>query len=281
MQEIKKKYKKTINNTKRFFKKLEKHNVAEYSVQCAYYMILAFIPFIILLFSLIQHTNIGKDAIFFLAEEIFPGNIYSFIEDIIKEAYFKSFGTLSLSIIILVWSAGKGFFALCKCFHYIYETPKDYNYWFIKLKSIICILFFILLTVVVLFLVAFGNTTVNYIKTNFENLSMAISIFINWRFIWEYIILFFIFWLMYKYVPNHKVQFKTQIPGALFAALGWFLLSYIFSIYLRIFINFSAVYGNLTSLILLMLWVYWCMFIILVGAEINSWIDKNAKKKLS
>ena len=142
-------------------------------------------------------------------------------------------------------------------------------------------MFFILLTVVVLFLVAFGNTTVNYIKTNFENLSMAISIFINWRFIWEYIILFFIFWLMYKYVPNHKVQFKTQIPGALFAALGWFLLSYIFSIYLRIFINFSAVYGNLTSLILLMLWVYWCMFIILVGAEINSWIDKNAKKKLS
>ena len=61
-----------LSNIKKFLKKLEKHHVSEYSVQCAYYIILAFIPFIILLFSLIQHTNIGKDAIFFLAEGIFP-----------------------------------------------------------------------------------------------------------------------------------------------------------------------------------------------------------------
>ena len=84
---------------------------------------------------------------------------------------------------------------------------------------------------------------------------------------------------MYKYVPNHKVQFKTQIPGALFSAFGWYLLSYFFSMYLRIFTNFSVVYGNLTSLILLMIWVYWCMYTILVGAEINAWMDKKNKNK--
>ena len=267
-------------NVSKFLKKIEKHHVSEYSVQCAYYTILAFIPFIILLFSLIQFTSIGKDVIFFLAEETIPGNIYGFVENIIKEASFKSIGTLSLSIILLLWSAGKGFFALCKGFHYIYETPKQYNYWYIKFKSIISIVIFIIIIIAVLFLVAFGNKIVNIVITKYTSLSTLLLLVLNWRFIWQLIILFLIFWIMYKYVPNHKVKFKTQIPGAIFAAFSWYVLSYIFSIYLRIFTNFSVVYGSLTSLILLMIWVYWCMFALLIGAEINAWMDKKLSIKL-
>ncbi len=45
----------------KFLKRLEKHHVNEYAIQCAYYVILSFIPFLILLFSLIQFTSIGKE----------------------------------------------------------------------------------------------------------------------------------------------------------------------------------------------------------------------------
>lgn len=266
---------KFFNNIKTSLKRLEKHHINEYAIQCAYYVILSFIPFIILLFSLIQYTNIGKDAIYFLAENIIPGNINDFVEGIIKEASFKSIGALSLSIVIMLWSAGKGFFALCKGFHYIYETPRDYNFWYIKLKSSICIIIFIVMTVMALFLIAFGNTTVNYIQSNYQKLSAGISFLLKWRGLWQLLSLFLIFCLMYKYVPNHKTKFKNQIAGATFAALGWYVLSYIFSIYLSVFENFSVIYGSLTSIILLMIWVYWCMYIILLGAEINSWIGKR------
>lgn len=270
-----------INSINMFFKKIEKHHLNEYAIQCAYYIILAFIPFTILLFSLLQYTSIGKDAIFFLAEEIIPGNIYNYVESVMKEASFKSIGTLSISIIVLIWSAGNGFFALCKGFHYIYETPKEYNYWFTKIKSIISIIIFIFMIVAVLFLIAFGNKIASVIQFNYSSLSTAINFILNWRIIWQCLILFLFFWLMYKYVPNHKVKFKTQIPGALFSAFSWYFLSFIFSIYLNIFTNFSVIYGNLTSLILLMIWVYWCMYAILVGAEINAWIDnKNKTKKI-
>lgn len=281
LQTTNKKLKDFINNINKFLKKLEKHHVSEYSVQCAYYIILAFIPFAILLFSLIQHTIIGKDAIFFLAEEIIPGNIYGFVENVMKEASFKSIGTLSISIILLIWSAGKGFFALCKGFHYIYETPKEYNYWLVKLKSMVSIVIFIFMTVAVLFLIAFGNRIVSFIKYKYSSLGTIINIILNSRIIWQCLILFLFFWLMYKYVPNHKVRFKTQIPGAIFSALCWYLLSYVFSIYLNIFTNFSVIYGNLTSIILLMIWVYWCMYSILVGAEINSWIDRKKTERHS
>ena len=279
MQTVKKKIKTFLNNVNRFLRKIEKHHVNEYAVQCAYYIILAFIPFVILLFSFAQFTNIGKDAIFFLAEEIIPGNIYGFVENVMKEASFKSIGALSISVAILIWSAGNGFFALCKGFHYIYETPKEYNYWFIKFKSIISIIVFIIMIVAVLFLIAFGKGIISFIRFKYTTLNSTANLIITWRIVWQYLTLFIFFWLMYKYVPNHKVKFKTQIPGAIFAAFCWYVLSYVFSIYLSIFTNFSVVYGNLTSIILLMIWVYWCMFTILIGAEINAWMDKKNKSK--
>lgn len=260
-----------------FLKRLEKHHVNEYSIQCAYYVILSFIPFLILLFSLIQFTSIGKEAIYFLVADLIPGNISGFVEGIVKEASFKSIGTLSISVIFLLWSAGKGFFALCKGFHYIYETPKEYNYWFLKLKSIICIIIFIVMIVVALLLVTFGRTIVNFLQNKYMGLSTTINLLLNLRAVWQILILFITFWLMYKFVPNHKVKFRTQIPGAAFAAIGWYVLSWGFSIYLNVFKNFSVIYGSLTSIMLLMIWVYWCMYILLLGAEINALIEKKKK----
>ena len=271
---------KIVSNINNFLKQLEKHHVNEYAVQCAYYVILSFIPFLILLFSLIQFTTIGEETIFFWIKDIFPGNISGFIEDIIREVSFKSIGTLSISIIFLLWSAGKGFFALCKGFHYIYETPREYNYWFLKLKSIICIIIFIIMVVLALTVVTFGGTIADVLKNKYMGLNTPINIILKLGWLWQFLILFGFFLLMYKFVPKHKVKFRTQIPGALFSALGWYVLSWAFSVYLDVFKNFSIIYGSLTSIMLLMIWVYWCMNIILIGAEINMLIKKKFRNKL-
>lgn len=274
---------KIITKVNKFLKRLEKHHVNEYAIQCAYYVILSFIPFLILLFSLVQFTAIGKETIFFWVKEIFPGNINEFIEGVIREASFKSIGTLSVSIIFTLWSAGKGFFALCKGFHYIYETPKEYNYWFLKLKSIICIIIFIIIIMIALVIVTFGGTIVDFISSKYMGLSTTIKIILKLRWIWQFLLLFVVFLLMYKYVPNHRVKLKTQVIGAVLSAIGWYALSWAFSVYLDVFKNFSIIYGSLTSIMLLMIWVYWCMYFILIGAEINAFIEqkiiKGDKKK--
>lgn len=268
-----------FTNVNNFLKRLEKHHVNEYAIQCAYYVILSFIPFLILLFSLIQFTSIGKETIFFWVKEIFPGNISGFVEGIIKEASFKSIGTLSISIIFTLWSAGKGFFALCKGFDSVYETPKEYNYWFLKLKSIICIFLFIVMIIVALLVVTLGGTIVDFLQNRYMGLSTPINIILGLRGLWQFLLLFAVFLLMYKFVPNHKVKFKTQILGSVFAAVAWYALSWAFSIYLDVFKNFSIIYGSLTSIMLLMIWVYWCMYTLLLGAEINTLIKDNSVKR--
>lgn len=74
------------------------------------------------------------------------------------------------------------------------------------------------------------------------------------------------FWdLVYKFLPNRGASGKTtlrkQLPGAFFTACGWIALSFIFSIYLDIFKGFTNMYGSFTTIILVMLWLYGCMYI--------------------
>ena len=85
--------------------------------------------------------------------------------------------------------------------------------------------------------------------------------------------------MIYKFIPNHKVDFKSQILGAVFGAVAFNFISLIFSKYLLIFRNFSFIYGKLTSLMLIMMWVYASFYIIFLGAEINK-IDYFRMEKL-
>ena len=86
-------------------------HISEYSAQCSYYTILSFIPFVILLITLIQYTNIEQQTLFDVISKIIPSSMNEFIIGIVREVYSKSIGTISISIIFTLWSAGKGLFA--------------------------------------------------------------------------------------------------------------------------------------------------------------------------
>ena len=86
---------------------------------------------------------------------------------------------------------------------------------------------------------------------------------------------FIVFLLLYKFMPKHKVTFKSQIPGAIFGAIALNVISFVFSKYLYIFKGFSITYGSLTTLMLIMMWTYSCFYILFFGAELNKFVKKK------
>ena len=89
-------------------------------------------------------------------------------------------------------------------------------------------------------------------------------------------ILFVFFLAIYAVLPFRRLSVKSQIPGAAFASVGWALFSTAFSIYFRYFKNFTVTYGSLAAVILMMLWLYFCICILFMGAEINWWWELHA-----
>ena len=264
------------NNIKQFCTNMDTHNIGEYTAQCAYYMLLSFIPFIMLIVTLIQYTGITQDTLVSIIGTVMPATMIDTTVGIIQEVYSKSVGTVSISAIFVLWSAKRGFHALSKGLHNIYETEKDYNYLKMQLKSLVLTVFFILAVISVLSISVFGDTILDFIKSNFDVSNIVLSAFHLTK-IGIYFVLFIIVLLMYRFVPGHKQGLKKQLPGAIVATLGWYIISWIFSIYLDTFKGFSVMYGSLTTIVLAMMWVYFCMYIILMGAEVNNFKIEKSK----
>lgn len=266
---------KTIQNVKEFFKQVEEDHISEYTAQCAYYIILAFIPFLILMITLIQYTNVDKSTLFYIISSTVPENMSPMVLDIVEEVYSKSIGTISISIIFTLWSAGKGLFVLSKGLKSAYGIEENHNYIYSRIMAMIYTAIFIVMLVFALILMVFGNSINQTIQEKFPNYSTISQTILQFRNIGITLLLFVIFTLIYKFVPNNKSKIRNQFPGAAIASISWGLISYAFSIYLNVFKGFSIMYGSLTTIILIMMWLYACMYMILIGAEINKYIEQK------
>ena len=78
-------------------------------------------------------------------------------------------------------------------------------------------------------------------------------------------------------MPNRKAGIFGQIPGALVAAVGWLLFSLLFALYVDRFSNYTSLYGGLSAIVVFMLWLYVCMYILLLGGEINLLVGRVKK----
>ena len=265
---------KVYTEIKQLFIQFGKHNLSEYTAQCTYYMVLAFIPFLILVVTLLQYTGISKDTFIWIIQTIIPTSMSDSAMNIVQEVYSKSLGTISASAVFLLWSARRGFVALSKGLHRAYDTRK--NFIKLQIKSLTTTIILVITVILVLVLSVFGSTIIEFLKNRFSIPSALVNIFEITR-IGVYGVLFLIILLMYRFIPGHKIKLKHHIPGAIIATLGWYLCSFFFSMFISTFKGFSVVYGSLTSITLAMMWVYVGMYIILIGAEINNFRIKKAE----
>ena len=91
------------------------------------------------------------------------------------------------------------------------------------------------------------------------------------RFLPGMLVLAVFFSLLYQFLPNLRLRYGDQIPGALLSAALWMLLSWVFSLYLRRF-GASSVYGSLATVAFALIWIYWCIALTLLGGCFNVWL---------
>ena len=128
-----------------------------------------------------------------------------------------------------------------------------------------------------LILLVFGNQIQAGIAARFPMIAKVTSFIIGMRTFITLVFLGLVFLLIYKFVPNRRASFKSQIPGAMVSAVAWSLFSLAFSVYIDFTPGSINMYGSLTTLVLIMLWLYFCMWILLIGAEINSYFEDKLR----
>lgn len=270
--------KKIINRIKFYIKDVDISYISEHAAGCAYYTILAFIPLLLLILTLTKYFGIDEKFFIYILEGIIPGDILNeAVISIVKEVQSKSVGTITISAIFTLWSAGRGFFALCKGLSTAYEVETENEYIKFKLRALISTIIFIIAVLLSLVLLVFGNGINIFLQEKFNIFSNLIDFLLNIKIIISIILLTVILAIMYRFIPKQEYKLKGQIPGAIFAAIACNVVSLFYSIYINLFTGFSIMYGSLTTIVLAMLWIYACMYSILLGASINKIIIDNKR----
>ena len=270
--------KKLIDKLKFFVKKIDISYIDEHAAGCAYYTILAFIPLILLILTLTKYFGIDETVLISVLEGMIPGDILNdAVISIVKEVQSKSVGTITISAVITLWSAGKGFVALCKGLSLAYDVEYKNEFMQFRLRGIISTIIFIIFVILTLLVLVFGNKINLFLQSKFNIFNKIINLFLKSKILISIFLLSIILTIMYRFIPKHKYRLKNQIPGAILSAIACNIISIFYSIYVDIFTGFSFMYGSLTTVVLAMLWIYACMYSILLGAVINKMISERIK----
>jgi membrane protein len=268
---------------KGFTNRLKDDHISAFSAQAAFFLIMSIVPFLSLLLTLIKYLPISQTMLLDTVINVTPVPFEPLVTTILEELFAKSNGAiLSVSVLVAIWSAAKGVLAIVRGLQAVYHVNESRNYFVLRFISAIYTVIFVTAIILTLLLLVFSNQIYYALKADFPTAADFISIFIKQKFLLALCLLTLFFLVVYKLVRRSNNSFISLIPGAVIAALSWIVFSYAFSVYIDKFSDFSYTYGSLTTIVLLMLWVYFCMYLLFIGAEINSYFEvfiENSKHK--
>lgn len=257
-----------------FGKKITHDAVAAFSAQTAFFIIISAFPFLVLIVSVLEKIPFISADMMYTVLDIFPRTVMEYMENIIKEICSgNSVAIISISAAVLLWSASKGVTSIMRGLNFIYKIDEKRNFLEIRLVSVGYTIGFVVYIVLTLIFIFGGGMLSSLLKSRLpENLFFTV-IYRIVSFLGKLMLLTVLFGLVYLIVPKRKATIKSQLPGAVLSALGWLGYSWFYSFYIDHLAGNSYVYGSLTSIILIMLWLYVCMYIFFIGGEVNSIIS--------
>lgn len=251
-----------------------------FAAQSAFFILLSFFPLANILLMLTKYLPFTRAQLIAFIANLVPREFETYLVNIINDIYFNTANSFTvISVIIALWSAAKGIMAIRNGLNEVYDAREKRNYFVTRAISAIYTAIFIVMIIVIMVLNMFGNQIANWVIVTFPNFENVTTLIIGLRSIGSFILLFLFLWFMYTGMPNKKLKFIKQLPGAAFASLAWVVITRAFSWYLEVYGSKSSMYGSLTTIILIMFWLYFGVYVIFIGGQINVYLQETDNLK--
>lgn len=264
----------------RLREKMSDDDIMGNAAQVAFYFSFALFPLLLFLMSLIGLILNDKEdlqaELFSILAQVMPSSAYDLVAKTLGEVTSRaSGGKLTLGIVVTLWSASAGIDNMRGTLNEVYNLKETRSWFKAKLVSLLLTLGIGVLILVALGFLVYGSQLIGLVLP----VEMPLLLEgLEWLFILCLLLLAFA--LLYNFAPNHDpFDWKWISPGAVIGVVLWIVVSSAFRIYLRYFDNYSATYGSLGAMIILLLWLYLTALVILVGGAINAIFDESSGVK--
>ncbi|MGC2400556.1 MAG: YihY/virulence factor BrkB family protein [Acidobacteriaceae bacterium] len=263
-------------------------NLLGRSAELGFYFLFALFPTLLTAVSVLglaarSAVHIYQHLLQYLSLVVPPTALGVVLEAFNQTTAHASSGKITFGLIAALWSASVGFVAIQDSLNVVYRVKETRPFWKARLLAIGITFILSIAVTIMLSALLLGDLLGRLAHIHISNHWFAVVIAVAVRIIgWlcATAMLSLMFALIYYAGPDVEVkQWRWLTPGAAVGMLGWVLASLGFRIYVHFFNNYSATYGSLATVIILLTWFYYSGLMLLVGGEINSEIEAAVHEK--
>lgn len=262
-----------------FSRGLGSRRLTTYAAACAYYLFMSLVPLIMLLVSVLQYTPLTEDVVLAAVADYVPDSLYQIVETVVAGVYNGGRVALTISILLTIWSASASMKALMRGMDSVYDARRREDYIVFSLRACIYMVVFVLMLLLSFFVMVYGGKILLLIQSYMpadHTLDFLFNSIKYLRFLIVLAVLALVFTLLYRWMPASRGRYRHQWPGAIFSAVVWALFSVIFSFYVSFSDKFGA-YGYIGTIMVAMMWLFYCFYFLLLGGYINHYIDMKRR----
>lgn len=255
-----------------FLRKLKKDHVGAYAAQATLFIVMSVLPFLLILTYFLRFTPITEETIMAGVTLVMPDGVPAMIETVIEEVYQNSGKMLIPAFVIAIYSSAKAVQSLRYGLNIVYDIQETRNWFVLRFRAMMETFLIILIIFALMLLLVFGKNIHEALVIHAPIAALVTNIVLKLRIVIVFIMLIPFFCFIYKFLPNRKCSFKSQLVGAIGCAGAWFVFSLFLFIYIYFFNGFSL-YGTFTFLLLAVFWLNICLYIFLVCGAVNSMLE--------
>jgi membrane protein len=263
-------------------------NLVGRAAELGFYFLFALFPTLLTACTILglaarSAAHIYENLLQYLSIVVPPSALGTVLEAFNQTTAAASSGKLTFGLAAALWSASVGFSAIQDGLNVVYRVKESRPYWRARLSAIGVT--FILSIVITLMLASLltADLLARLARLHIYHHFLAVGAagtlrMIGWLIATAFLSLLFA--LIYYFGPDVKVsQWRWLTPGSALGMLGWLVSSLGLRLYVHYFNNYSATYGSLGTVIILLTWFYLSGLMLLLGGEINSEIEAAVHEK--
>jgi membrane protein len=251
-----------------------------YAAALAYRAIFSIFPFLLFLVALLGVLDLPQlfEWLQQQAALVVPGETMDQVTQVLQEVKTPKGGLLSLGILLAIWSAAGGVLSAMEALNVAYDVRETRPAWKRYLLAILYTVGIAALMILAAAFMVLGPQLAGPIADFLGLQDVFVTVWAWLRWPVAVLLLLLVIALVYYVGPDIEQPFRYITPGAMLAVVVWILASAGFGWYVANFADYSATYGSIGAIIVMLFYFYISASVLLFGAEVNAVIEQHSQE---
>ncbi|MCF6409943.1 YihY/virulence factor BrkB family protein [Pseudalkalibacillus salsuginis] len=255
---------------KTLYREFFDRKIYDLAAQMSYYFLLSLFPFLIVVFTMVGHIPIDTISVLDMVEPYAPEQTIQFLRHTLNGIFAnQEKNLLTFGFIASIWLSSFAIQSFSRILNESYPQRTKSSFLVQLLEGLLLTIAFISVVVISVLVPVAERFVLSSLNEDAWLFAFIIKFWNPVKWIVGSFVLFCFFYVLYQFVPKARLKFIEVLPGAVFSTIIWQLISLGFSFYVR-YSQYSIIYGNVKTLIILMIWLYLTAQTLILGGTINA-----------